>query len=77
MHDETRTHGLPQERSTGIRSVRAYMAMVGAATLSALVLHMVRSTTAANDPEPMVQYLTLPVDRQAPSIDTSLQPVGT
>ena len=76
MHDDTAMHGLPQERCTAIRSVRAYATMVGAATLSALALHMVRSTTAADTPEPAAQYVTLPLDLQATWIDTSLQAIG-
>ena len=76
MHDDTASNDLLQEHCTALRSVRAYVTMIGTAALSALALHMVRSTTAAEMPEPTAQHLTLPVDLHASSIDTSLQPVG-
>jgi hypothetical protein len=76
MHDDTASNGLLRQHCTALRSVRTYVTMIGAAALSALALHMVRSTTAADMPRPTAQHLTLPVDLHAGSIDTSLQPVG-
>jgi hypothetical protein len=57
-------------------SMRAYFTLIGAAALSGLALHMVRSTTSAEMPGMSAQHLTLPIDLQHSSIDTSLAPIG-
>jgi hypothetical protein len=75
QHQDMAPHGLMQAHCR-VRSIRAYAALIGTATLSALALHMVRSTTAADPPEPSVQHRSLPIDLQTASIDTSLQPIG-
>jgi hypothetical protein len=54
----------------------AYLTMIGAAALSAAALHMVRSTTAADLPDPLAQHLTRPTDLPHNAIDTSLKAIG-
>jgi hypothetical protein len=57
-------------------SIRAYLTLIGAAALSGVALHMVRSTTAADLPDAPAQHLTRPTDLPQSAIDTSLQPIG-
>jgi hypothetical protein len=57
-------------------SMRAYITLIGAAALSGVALHMVRSTTAADLPDMLAQHLTRPTDLPQSAIDTSLQPIG-
>jgi hypothetical protein len=71
MQDDRTRHGRFVAPST-----RAYITLIGAAALSAAVMHMVKSTTAADPPATLAQHSTLPVDLPQSSIDTSLQPFG-
>jgi hypothetical protein len=57
-------------------SMRAYLALLGAAALSGAALHMVRSTTAADLPDTLAQHLTRPTDLPHSAIDTSLEAIG-
>jgi hypothetical protein len=51
-----------------LRPRRSYVALVGAAALSAAALQMVRSTTAADLPSLLAQPSTLPIDMPRPAI---------
>jgi hypothetical protein len=81
MQDATAAPGLThndpsQQQRFAAASRRAYITLIGAAALSGMAMHMVRSTTAAELPDMLAQHLTLPIDLQQSAIDTSLQAVG-
>jgi hypothetical protein len=81
MQDATATPGLthsdePQQQRFAAASRRAYITLIGAAALSGMAMHMVRSTIAADLPDMLAQHLTLPIDLQQHAIDKSLQAVG-
>ena len=74
MQDQNSTPGLPhnggsRSRRLTVSLIRAYLTLIGTAALSGLALHMVRSTTAADLPDPWAQHSTLPVDRLQGPID--------
>jgi hypothetical protein len=79
MYNATATLGLPHNddlQRGRAPSIRAYLLLIGAAALSGVALHMVRSTTAADLPDTLAQHLTRPTDLTRSAIDTSLQPIG-
>jgi hypothetical protein len=67
MQDKTASHGpthglVAIDERGAAPSVRAWVTLIGAATLSAMLLHMAKSTTAADRSNPMAQHSTLPID---------------
>jgi hypothetical protein len=69
-------HDAARSARSAAPSGLAYVAMIGAAALSAVALHMARSTTAADLPDPLAQHLTRPTDLPHSAIDTSLKAIG-